>query len=74
MQQSTTHVLSCSVIYAFIREFWNTIICQDRLGTSRRKVDRDGDRFCFCAGYYKAWWRDLPKGPAHFGVSLSPGA
>lgn len=23
-------------------------------------------------GYYKAWWRDLLKGPGHFGVSLSP--
>ena len=23
-------------------------------------------------GYYRAWWRDLPKGPAGFGVSISP--
>jgi beta-galactosidase len=23
-------------------------------------------------GYYKAWWRDLARGPTHFGVSLSP--
>ena len=43
-------------------------------GQAEGKLTEMGTAFFIPAGYYKAWWRDLPKGPAHFGVSLSPGA